>query len=1097
MNKELQQQLMEFVYGLLEDDEANALCERITSDPDVARAYSKVKLQCDLVGRAARVDAPNVAWIRPEGAEAEDFMPRTASSSTSAQTSRGWANWCIGIAASVLLCLAGSTYLLDARPPRNESTPVAMVTATPTRVVLTGPSKLNAEADNPFTVQVESEVGTPVSTTLDYRVYDAAGSVRWEATTATDTNGVARFDVDGEFVEDGSRLEIAPGDGSPNPIVRELQTTPDRFVTYLRTDRPLYEPGESVFFRSVTLSEFGLTAEREVTTSFDIVDANDSPIEGAAKVVETERGVGSGAVTLPTELPDGKYTLLARSPDNAFREEWRDFHVRRFEAPRLLKKLELAQDSYTAGEQVDLDFSVERVAGEPLADVQLQVEATLDGVALATDHAKTDAAGKSLISLTLPDSVERGQANVRVSVRDGDTPAETISKDIPINLGKVNIDFYPEGGELAAELPSRVYFYGRDPVGKPTHIEGRVVDSAGKRLADVTTIHDGRGVFALTPASNETYRLLIDKPVGVTKEVLLPVASTDRFVSLDTGEGVFDSGSPISYSLSQRRSAKPLIVAAYCRDAMVGQETVDPRAYEEANGEIATYRGQIAVSDEAQGVIRLTVFDSTLTPPRPVAERLVYRRVGRKLSVELAPDAESFTPGQSVQLELSIRDELDAPVSAALGIAIVDDAVLNLADDKSTRMPTYFHLLSELDSSEQLEDANFYLSDEPDSAAALDSLLGTQGWRRFTEVPATQFAQTGGGGFGGGTQGLAYGNSQARGRYQFLTWSDEVAVPLTSASKFEVRMTSLPRAARSMRSANASSGTFASPVVIGSIMLLLIVAVASVRWKKIHRSVRIYAVATALTSLLIGTLSLPLVTSRSARTVSDAAPASGAVALQRGDPAVAYDSYVEFSDDIQGADAEAFMYGGEDVAAEQAPSDLPMAGTRLESTRSLQPNDAPAARYGVSEAKSAAGLTDAAMSGEEDLEEALRKQKKADMPAKDSVPRPSAESSPPASNAVADSQRMLGEPAKTAADKEEGLALQREYAHWFFDAGDAATLPERSASTIFWLPLFVADDKGKATVYFDLPKRPSSFRAIVEAHGADRLGAGELLINSQ
>ena len=37
-------QLMEFVYGLLEDDEANALCERITSDPQVARAYAKVCL---------------------------------------------------------------------------------------------------------------------------------------------------------------------------------------------------------------------------------------------------------------------------------------------------------------------------------------------------------------------------------------------------------------------------------------------------------------------------------------------------------------------------------------------------------------------------------------------------------------------------------------------------------------------------------------------------------------------------------------------------------------------------------------------------------------------------------------------------------------------------------------------------------------------------------------------------------------------------------------------------------------------------------------------------------------------------------------------
>ena len=85
---DLQQELMEFVYGLLDEDEANAICDRITSDPEVARAYAKVKLQCDLLARAARVDAPNVAWIRPEGIDSSDDDPQPVSSDWSKHSYR-------------------------------------------------------------------------------------------------------------------------------------------------------------------------------------------------------------------------------------------------------------------------------------------------------------------------------------------------------------------------------------------------------------------------------------------------------------------------------------------------------------------------------------------------------------------------------------------------------------------------------------------------------------------------------------------------------------------------------------------------------------------------------------------------------------------------------------------------------------------------------------------------------------------------------------------------------------------------------------------------------------------------------------------------
>ena len=54
MNREeLNQQLWDLVYGLLSEREAAEMNERITSDPEVARAYAEVALQAELVAEAA------------------------------------------------------------------------------------------------------------------------------------------------------------------------------------------------------------------------------------------------------------------------------------------------------------------------------------------------------------------------------------------------------------------------------------------------------------------------------------------------------------------------------------------------------------------------------------------------------------------------------------------------------------------------------------------------------------------------------------------------------------------------------------------------------------------------------------------------------------------------------------------------------------------------------------------------------------------------------------------------------------------------------------------------------------------------------------
>ena len=52
----LDQRLVEMIYGLLPEDEATELQRRISSEPDVARAYAEMKLRTDLLAKAARLE---------------------------------------------------------------------------------------------------------------------------------------------------------------------------------------------------------------------------------------------------------------------------------------------------------------------------------------------------------------------------------------------------------------------------------------------------------------------------------------------------------------------------------------------------------------------------------------------------------------------------------------------------------------------------------------------------------------------------------------------------------------------------------------------------------------------------------------------------------------------------------------------------------------------------------------------------------------------------------------------------------------------------------------------------------------------------------
>src|SRR5438270_7708652 len=60
-SKRLRELMWDLVYGLLSEEESQALIARIKSEPDAARLYAEVRLEADLVAQAARVEDSSVS----------------------------------------------------------------------------------------------------------------------------------------------------------------------------------------------------------------------------------------------------------------------------------------------------------------------------------------------------------------------------------------------------------------------------------------------------------------------------------------------------------------------------------------------------------------------------------------------------------------------------------------------------------------------------------------------------------------------------------------------------------------------------------------------------------------------------------------------------------------------------------------------------------------------------------------------------------------------------------------------------------------------------------------------------------------------------
>jgi TonB-dependent SusC/RagA subfamily outer membrane receptor len=485
---------------------------------------------------------------------------------------------------------------------------------------------------------------------------------------------------------------------------------------YLQLDKPFYKPGDVIWLSGYLVN--GADHKPSETSNIAYVELLD-PKGNVSQKLELAASEGrlQGNFTLDESAPGGLYTVRAHTVwQQNFGEEayfTKDVQVQRIVAPRLLLTLDFERDGYGPDDKVTAKLKARSLTNEPIANTEFNFTASLQGNKFLKETATTNGDGQADITFELPAELSSadGLLNVQLTYKGRQ---ESVSRSIPIILQKIDLQFFPEGGDMVAGLNSKVAFKALNEWGKAVDVEGIILDERQNEVATFTSYHKGMSAFSLKPKKQGTYYAKITKPVALDSLYQLPSALPNGYglsiEKLETNELEFKVYNPLD---------KPVFLVGQVHGKLYYSEKLSSKAGY-SNYTISTDQFPI-------GIARFTLFDHQELPR---SERLVFLNKDRQLKVELETDKEQYNGREKVELKIRTYDEHNIPVPASLSLSVVDDKIITYADDKQDNILSHLLMSSELKG--KIEEPNFYFDpEEPKAEQALDYVLMTHGWRRY------------------------------------------------------------------------------------------------------------------------------------------------------------------------------------------------------------------------------------------------------------------------------------------------------------------------------------------------------------------------------
>lgn len=523
-----------------------------------------------------------------------------------------------------------------------------------------------------------------------------------------------------------------------------IDYSPPHLEAYLYTDRPIYRPGQTVYFRAVAREAYNGRYDLPEQDELSLVLVND-----LGETVDTfhlplsSYGTAHGSYDLPEDLQPGAYRLISEEANyNSV-----SFQVAEYRKPEIDLQLSFPLEEALAGETLQASVLARYFFDAPAGDVPLtwtlyrapenfflpgyQVGKVFTpwlspfpeafqpvlGEQLAQGEGKTNARGEFIVEVETLEADERYLYTLEVTATDESGLPISARAELLVNPARIYIGVRPEAWSVRAGDEAAFEVLAADWDGRPAgaqtlgaefkKVVWRLKETEPGDLRDfvefipeytpighsvITTGLDGTARVIFTPPEPGTYQLDVSGQdagsTGAITQVLLWVGGEGEAIWPELPDQrlhlITDQDSYSPGDTAQIFVPNPLGEGVH---ALVTIERGIIFRYQILEVGDSGFDLSIPVSDEDAPNVYVSVtllkVNAGIVDFRQGYVSVPVTPEAEVLQVNLTGQPERTGPGEPVTLDLRVTDVEGKPVQGEFSLSVVDQAVLALAEANS------------------------------------------------------------------------------------------------------------------------------------------------------------------------------------------------------------------------------------------------------------------------------------------------------------------------------------------------------------------------------------------------------------------------------
>ncbi|MBL8891877.1 MAG: hypothetical protein JNL67_18015 [Planctomycetaceae bacterium] len=509
------------------------------------------------------------------------------------------------------------------------------------------------------------------------------------ATGVTDDNGVLSPCFQTPDWEDGSyELQVeAELPGKSEVLSRVVKLKRDWRVL-LTTDKPVYQPGQTVHVRSLSLKKPSLNPVSGQDIHFSIQDPKGNWIFKRREVT-SRFGISAVDCPLAREVAEGDYRVICEVGGTKSETTIR---VQKYTLPKFKIDLAVDQSYYRPGQTVKAQLKATYFFGEPVVGGKVLVAVRSTGFGeqpIREIEAETDANGDCELTFELPERVfgtesDHGNAQFQVAATVVDSAGQQHSTGLRriVAVHPIQVLLIPEGGQLSSGLTNRIFVVTHYADGQPAFC--RVVISGYEQ--ELQTNAAGVAVLELPPSF--THNSVLARATDAEgrsgrAERRLDRTTKDGDFLLRPDRAIYSGGQTMTLEVMASGS-EPVFIDLLKDGQSLGSHSVDITS---GYGEV-----EIDLPTELAGTVQIVAFRAS-TGGYPIRRsRTILVEPAKQLQIQATMDREQFRPGEQARIQFQLRDETGAPKAGALSLHAVDEAVYAVLGQRTNLQQAFFML---------------------------------------------------------------------------------------------------------------------------------------------------------------------------------------------------------------------------------------------------------------------------------------------------------------------------------------------------------------------------------------------------------------------